>query len=196
MAAGEVDGTPVAVSGGPDGTVRVWDLRAGAARGEPLRGTKPRGLAVAAGEVDGIPVAVTGGGLIAGAGLGPADRRGPRGIAARPHRRVEAVAAGHVDGDPGGGHRHRDGTVRVWDLRTGAPLGKPLRGHTGVVDAVATGEVDGVPVAVSGDSDGTVRVWDLRTGAARGRVQGGQTAGSMRWRPAGGRRPGSGQRRF
>jgi WD40 repeat protein len=56
----------------------------------------------------------------------------------------------------------------VWNLRTGAPLGKPLRGQTGVVNAVATGEVDGVPVAVSGDSDGTLRVWNLRTGAARG----------------------------
>ena len=35
---GEVDRIVVAVSGGTDGTVRVWDLRTVKARGEPFRG--------------------------------------------------------------------------------------------------------------------------------------------------------------
>ena len=48
----------------------------------------------------------------------------------------------------------------------GAPVGKPLRGHTGTVAAVAVGALpDGTPVIVSGGSEGTVRVWRLADGA-------------------------------
>ena len=61
VAAGTVDGTPVAVTGHTDGTVRMWDLRARSARGTPLRGHTGEVNAVAVGEVDGTPVAVTGG---------------------------------------------------------------------------------------------------------------------------------------
>ncbi len=32
-----------------------------------------------------------------------------------------------------------DGTVRVWDLTTGTPIGDTLTGHTSEVAAVATG---------------------------------------------------------
>jgi WD40 repeat protein len=81
-----------------------------------------------------------------------------------------------VDGAPVAVTGGRDGTVRVWDLRTGAARGKPLGDDTGSVDAVAVGVVDGIPVAVTGGSDG-VRVWDLRTGAARGIPLRGHTGG-------------------
>jgi WD40 repeat protein len=53
------------------------------------------------------------------------------------------------------------GSVRVWDLVTGAPVGDPFTGHTGGVNAVAIGELEGRPVVVSGGGDGSVRVWDL-----------------------------------
>jgi WD40 repeat protein len=62
-----------------------------------------------------------------------------------------------------GGH---DGTVRVWDLATGAPLGEPLTGHTGPVYCVAV-TPDGTRI-VSGGGDRTVRVWDLATGGPLG----------------------------
>ena len=52
----------------------------------------------------------------------------------------------------------RDGTVRVWDLGSGARL-RTLTGHDGQVYAVAV-SADGRR-AVSGSEDGTVRVWDL-----------------------------------
>lgn len=71
------------------------------------------------------------------------------------------VATGVVDGRPVAVTGSLDTTVRVWDLATGRPIGKPLIGHTESVRAVATGVVDGRPVAVTGSSDETVRVWDL-----------------------------------
>ena len=49
-----------------------------------------------------------------------------------------------------------DGTVRVWRLADGTPVGEPLTGHDGGVSAVAVGALpDGTPVIVSGGSGGS-----------------------------------------
>jgi WD40 repeat protein len=61
-----------------------------------------------------------------------------------------------------------DGTVRVWDLATGAAVCDPHTGHTNAVLAVVTTVLEGRPVAVTGGEDATVRVWDLATGAPIG----------------------------
>ena len=63
VAAGALpDGTPVIISGGHDGTVRVWRLADGAPVGEPLRGHDGAVWAVAAGALpDGTPVIISGG---------------------------------------------------------------------------------------------------------------------------------------
>ena len=85
---------------------------------------------------------------------------------------VRAVAVGALpDGTPvivsGGGFP--DGTVRVWRLADGTPVGQPLTGHDGEVKAVAVAALpDGTPVIVSGGSDGTVRVWRLADGTPVG----------------------------
>jgi hypothetical protein len=90
---------------------------------------------------------------------------------------VRAVAAGALpDGTPviisGGG----DGTVRVWRLADGTPVGEPLTGHTDAVNAVATGALpDGTPVIISGGDDGTVRVWRLAEGTPVGEPLPGHT---------------------
>jgi WD40 repeat protein len=80
------------------------------------------------------------------------------------------VAAGTLpDGTPviiSGGD---DGTVRVWRLADGTPVGEPLTGHDGTVRAVAAGTLpDGTPVIISGGDDGTVRVWQPADGTPVG----------------------------
>ena len=74
---------------------------------------------------------------------------------------MTAVAAAELDGRPVVISGSYDGTVRVWDLATGTPVGDPFTGHTGEVTAVAAAELDGRPVVISGSTDRTVRVWDL-----------------------------------
>ncbi|HEU0089615.1 MAG TPA: hypothetical protein VFQ77_18550, partial [Pseudonocardiaceae bacterium] len=58
-----------------------------------------------------------------------------------------------------------DGSVRVWDAATGAPVHQ-LSGHTGAVWSVAYSP-DGTHL-LSGGDDGSVRVWDAATGAPAG----------------------------
>ncbi len=157
-----LDGRPVAVSGcGWDGTVRVWDLVAGAALGGPLVGHIGSVGAVACTTVGGRPVAVSGGAdgtvrvwdLGSGAALG-APLVGHAGS-------VGAVACTVVAGRPVAVSGSRDGSVRIWDLATRTLVGSPLAGHTGRVRAVTCTLHDGRPIAVSGGKDGSVRVWDL-----------------------------------
>ncbi|KIM19707.1 hypothetical protein M408DRAFT_83148, partial [Serendipita vermifera MAFF 305830] len=55
-----------------------------------------------------------------------------------------------------------DSTLRIWDAVTGAPIGKPLKGHTGRVSCVAYSP-DGQYIA-SGSWDYTIRIWNAATG--------------------------------
>jgi WD40 repeat protein len=167
MATGEIDGTPIVVSGDFRARVRVWDLRAGIECKLPLRRRTRKIVAVAVGEVDGDPV------TIAGGFGGIRDSRGlvrlwdlrtgqTRGEPLRGHSTfVNAVAIGEADGIPIAVSGDADGTVQVWDLRTGQARGRPLRGHTGWVEAVAVGKFDGIPVAASGDNNGAILMWTL-----------------------------------
>jgi hypothetical protein len=57
-----------------------------------------------------------------------------------------------------------DGTVRLWDAKSGKGIGEPLRGHQGQVwSALFSG--DGRRIVSAGD-DGTVRVWGLSSAPA------------------------------
>ncbi|OKJ14055.1 hypothetical protein AMK19_10235 [Kitasatospora sp. CB01950] len=164
-----LDGRPVAVTGGGDGTVRIWDLADGRPVGEPLIGHTGAVKAVACTVLDGHTVAITSAGektmriwdLANGEPVGtPLTGHTDSG---RGHI-VNAVACTRLNGRPIAVTGGDDYTVRVRDLTTGRPLGEPLTGHTEPVDAVACTVLDGRPVAVTGGGDGTVRIWDLADG--------------------------------
>ena len=59
-----------------------------------------------------------------------------------------------------------DKTLRLWDAKSGAPIGAPLRGHDDAVSSVAFSP-DGQRI-VSGSGDKTLRLWDAKSGAPIG----------------------------
>ena len=139
------------VSGWGDGAVRVWRSSGsidviGVWKG-PIRavaiGDHAGRVVVVIGEDDGtvwIHDATTG-----------------RAVAARGHTSfVRSVAVGDGVAVSGGA----DGTVRLWELEKGDPIGSPLR-HRGQVDAVTIGRLGGSEVVVSGGEDDLVHVWNL-----------------------------------
>jgi WD40 repeat protein len=158
------DGTPVIVSSAVD-AVRVWRLADGSLLSGPLETHIGGEWAVAVGGLpDGTPVIVSGGGDNHTVQTQAADGSPLTGG-------TDEVQTLVVNGTPmffilGGG----EGTVRVWRLADGAPIGKPLIGHTDRVLAVAVGQLrDDTPVIVSGGADQTVRVWLLADGNPLGR---------------------------
>ncbi|MFJ6558593.1 caspase family protein [Streptomyces sp. NPDC091412] len=164
-----IDGRPHAITGGTDGTVRVWDLTDGAERAT-LTGHTGQVWTVACTVIDGRPHAITGGSdsivrvwdLTDGAER--ATLTGHTGW-------VWAIACTAIDGRPHAITRGFDGTVRVWDLTDGAERAT-LTGHSKSVNAVACTVIDGRPHAITGGDDGTVRVWDLTDGAERATLTG------------------------
>jgi len=68
--------------------------------------------------------------------------------AARSRERVVALSGG------------ADGTVRAWDVATGAAVGRPMAGPACAIVAVAAGPgAGGELLAVAGDQEGMVRTW-------------------------------------
>ncbi|WP_405681108.1 MULTISPECIES: trypsin-like peptidase domain-containing protein [unclassified Streptomyces] len=163
VACAQVEGAPVAVTGGPRGTVLVWDLATGTRK--PLADHTDWVLAVACTVLDGSAVVVTASSdntvrvwdLATGSPIG----HPLTGLPGEFFR----LACTVLDGRPVAVTANVQ-TLRVWDLALHAPLGQPVIGHSRRVSAVACVEVDGAPVAVTAsERDNTVRVWDLTTGA-------------------------------
>jgi WD40 repeat protein len=168
VAAGDLDGRPIAVTGGADGAVRVWDLLTQEPVGPPLAVDEDEVKTVALGELDDYSVVLAGG---AGGAVRVFDLSTLQEIRTplRGHTNaVTSVAAGNPGGRPVAVTGSSDGTARLWDLHTGEQLGGPLTGHRSGVTAVALGALDDQPVVVTGGGDNRVYVWDL---ASRERVR-------------------------
>ncbi|MET9901697.1 caspase family protein [Streptomyces sp. NPDC006446] len=172
-----LDGTPIAITGDSDGTVRVWDLVTQRPIGGPLTGHTGPVFAVACTVLDGTPIAITSdGGDDGTVRVWDLATQRPIGGPLTGHTGpVFAVACAVLDGTPvavvASNTRHDtpsavtgdDGVVRVWDLATRRPIGGPLTRHTDDVFVVACTVLDDKPIAITGNSEGTVRVWDLKT---------------------------------
>jgi hypothetical protein len=80
-----------------------------------------------------------------------------------------------------------DNTLRLWDARSGEPIGQPLKGHTNWVRNVAWSP-DGSRI-VSSSADNTLRLWDARSGEPIGQPLKGHTNSvtSVAWSPDGSR---------
>jgi WD40 repeat protein len=161
---GRLDDVPIAITGGGDATVRVWDLRRGQLIGEPL--TVGGVSAVAFGRLDDVPIAITGGGD-ATVRVWDLRRSQPIGEPLRGHLgTVVAVAFGRLDDVPIAISAGFDKTVRMWDLRRRQPIGKPLTFESWS-STEAFGELGDAPIVIregDGDFNATAQIWDLRRG--------------------------------
>ena len=144
------DGTPVAVTGGVDRTVRVWRLADGTPVGQPLRGHDGLVASVAVGALlDGTPVVVSASYDDTVRVWRLADGT-PVGQPLRGHTgKVSAVAAAMLaDGTPVAVSGGFDKDVRVWRLADDARAGEPVLGHDHEGDRMAVGALgDGTLVA-------------------------------------------------
>ena len=169
VALGRIGGRDVAVSGGFDGTVRLWDAESGQSL-TVLEGHNNSVRSVALGRIGDRDVAISGGGdgtvrlWDAESGQSLAVLEGHEG-------EINAVALGRIgdrDVAISGGD---DGTVRLWYAESGQSLAV-LEGHEGEINAVALGRIGGRDVAVSGGDDGTVRLWDAESGQSLAVLEG------------------------
>ncbi|BBD60727.1 WD-40 repeat-containing protein [Nostoc sp. HK-01] len=139
------------VSGGKDGTVRLWGIN-GQPLAEPFKGHQ--------GVVDSVAISSDGKTIVSGGDDGTVRLWGINGQPlAEPfkgHQGVVFSVAISSDGKTivSGG---QDGTVRLWD-RNGQPLAEPFKADQSFVRSVAISS-DGKTI-VSGGQDGTVRLWD------------------------------------
>lgn len=153
----------LALSGGDDRTVRLWDVQTG------------RELHTFQGHADGVTaVSFSADGKVAVSGGKDRSLRLWDLTTRRELRRL----TGHTEAISGtaftpDGRRlitaSNDGTLRVWDVAAGNEW-RVLAGHTGKVAAVAISP-DGKR-ALSGGHDRTVRLWDLANGRELARLEG------------------------
>ena len=144
-----------------DGTLRLWDTRAGKTLGDPLVGHtnevwglsfSPDGETLASSSFDGT---VRLWNVEDGSPLGAPIDAGVgavRSVAFSPDGRTIAFGGS-------------DDTVRLWDVQANKAVGPPLRGHESSVWSVGFSP-DGKTLA-SGSGDRTVLLWDLRTAERR-----------------------------
>ncbi|WP_441246573.1 WD40 repeat domain-containing protein [Kitasatospora sp. McL0602] len=164
VAAGLVQGVPLAFSAGALGEVRAWRAEDG----------RPLGLLDVAGQGAAALVHAHCAGvhLLAAAGEDGVVRvwdvtSGQRLHLLVGHRgRVTSLAVLTLGDQALLASAGQDGEIRLWDLATGQPHAL-LTGHSATVTGLAFLEADGAPLLASASLDGTVRTWDVYQGEAR-----------------------------
>jgi WD40 repeat protein/TPR repeat protein len=179
--------TTLLASGGSDGLIHLWDVRPGRPTSvrldsgtQPIRGlcslTLPGGItavasATGSGERDGADSKVQ---------LWAADTGQPTGdpFGAQTGNITVITTVHNSDGATLIASGHDDGTIRVWDPRTGEHAGAPLTGNTGPVGGIGVLPLQGGVLLAVAAQDGTIQFWHPDTGrlagelASEGRVRG------------------------
>ncbi|BDA67802.1 WD-40 repeat-containing protein [Calothrix sp. PCC 7716] len=139
------------VSGGRDGTVRMWNPK-GEQIGQPFKGHQ--------GVVSSVAISRDGQTIVSGGQDGTVRMWNPKGEQIgqpfKGHQVVVSSVAISRDGQTivSGG---LDGTVRMWNPK-GEQIGQPFKGHQGEVRFI-TISTNGQTI-VSGGQDGTLRMWN------------------------------------
>jgi WD40 repeat protein len=158
LAIGMVDGELTVASCSRDrsrsGTVRTWQVSAGASR---TRWAPLPTFSVAMGHVDGRPIVL--------AGTWPGTIYMWSGTNDSPSTLEVSLPVFALAIHTGRSHTvvlsaSGDGSVTTWDLATHQQLGQRLPGYTGGTTAIAVNTVNGQPVAISGNGEGIVRSWN------------------------------------
>lgn len=174
-----LNGSLVAVTGGDDCTVRVWDICTPSPRAV-LRDGDAAVWSLACTEIDGGSLAVTGGadGVVRVWDLpssqimhrivGHVGRVGftscaPAASDVGPTGGVAALACTRLQGSVVVVSGNADGSVRLIDPVAGKYI-RTLTGHLSPVWSVACTRLEGRAVAVTADAQSVVRVWDLSRG--------------------------------
>ncbi|MFE3188395.1 hypothetical protein ACFXHA_05260 [Nocardia sp. NPDC059240] len=162
VACATINGRPVAVTGGADATVRIWDLITGTPIGEPLNGHTLAVSAIACTMADGRPIAVTGG-QDTTVRIWDLLTRTPIGEPLNGHTlAVSAIACTTVAGRPAAVTSGEDAVVRIWNLSTRHLMGQPLDVGSGRLRSLACAKLDGrAVVVIATGHEPNVRVWDL-----------------------------------
>ncbi|MBG0827285.1 protein kinase [Planomonospora sp. ID67723] len=147
----------VVVSGGQDGTLRIWDPAKHKTL-HRLRGHRGEIYAVATVTVGGTPYAVTGGYDHTVRLWNLKTRKGKR-LGYHPIA-VFAVAAGQVNGAPVAVTGDGDGVLQIWNLKSRRQI-KTIQAHRNDVNWLAFGKVGDRTVVVSASADESLKVWDL-----------------------------------
>ncbi|QPF89500.1 caspase family protein [Bradyrhizobium commune] len=164
---GEVDKQSLAVSGGQDGVIHVWNLAASLMDKRLLQGHVGEIRSLLIGVLEGLPTIFSGGsdGTIR---LWDPNSGVQRGEPLVGHEGdVAALALLEINNRPVLVSGGRDLKLRVWDLNA-----RHLsdRQTTIGVSALTCGTIDGKDLVVAGCTDGIIRFFDLASGKMLGRT--------------------------
>ena len=165
-ATADLSGTPIAVTGGMTGALRIWDLSKGISFREPIHtgGGAVRSVAITRLAGDMLAVAGCADGTIrlwelpSGRAVEGPLRHGGGAVVALtvatlPDGRVVLAAGGEL------------GTIRTWDLATREPLCAELETGPDLALGLATARVGKQMLGLATGSDGGLQIWDLVSGA-------------------------------
>lgn len=163
MACTSLEGRHVVVTGGGDGTVRLWDLMTLDEIGRPLEGHRDWVTAVACTKLGGRPIAVTGG-QDKRIRLWDLAARSEFGVLEGADAWVTSAATAVIKGTAVAITADYSGMAALWDLRDQRIITRWRAVRSGRLNVVKFMPGSWGRILVTGGGDGYLRWWDLAEG--------------------------------